>query len=99
MSFEHARRHGLDRVTVRDVALLVLVGLGRASREPDDDRAACAQRAYQLGTDARARSGDDGYLQTLSTRPAAAEWPAASVTVARSLCVPALSFAVCHVTE
>jgi hypothetical protein len=97
MPLEHSRGGCLDGLPVGDVTLLVLVRPGRAPGQPDDERAAPLQRTDELRADARRGTRDDGYLQTLSTRPAAASWPAASVTVARSLCVPGLSFAVCHV--
>ena len=56
MALEHAGRGRLDRGPVGDVALLVLVGVGRAAREADDERAARLQRAHQLRADSRARA-------------------------------------------
>ena len=99
MTFEHARRNSLNRRAVGDVAFLVLVSLRRPPREADNERSARTERTHQLSANARRSAGDDRYLQTLSTRPAAAWWPTASVTVASSLCVPFLSFAVFHDNE
>ena len=79
---EHARRSRVDGLAVGDVALLVLVGRRRTTREADDERPASLQRTHELGADARARAGDDRYLQILICRAAAALWPAASVTIA-----------------
>jgi len=99
MPLEHACGCGLDRGAVGDVDLLVLVRIGRPARQPDDMRSARLQRTDELCADSGARAGDDGYLQILSTRPAAALWPAVSVTVATRWRLPFLSFAVFHVTE
>jgi hypothetical protein len=96
---EHARGGRFDGRAVCDVALLVLVGLRRRPRQSDDERVPRTERTHEFGADARRCAGDDRYLQTLITRPAAALRPAASVTVATRLCLPFLSFAVFHATE
>jgi hypothetical protein len=99
MPLENARSDRFDRGTIRDVAVLVLVGRRRPTRQADDARAARLQRTYELCPDPRRRAGDYRYPQTRTVRLAAEVRPRASMSVASSLCAPFFSFAVRHVTE
>ena len=99
MPFEHALGDRVHGRAVGDVALLVFVGLRRPPREADDVQAARLERTHELGADPGRGAGDDRYLQTRTTRPAAALCPAASTTVAFRWWLPFFSFFVFHGTE
>src|SRR5581483_6168988 len=97
MAFEHARGGRVDRSPVGDVALLVLVGVGRAARQRDRVPALPAKLAHQLGAAPRGGAGDDcdaHQPQTLTRRLAVAVRPFASTSVTVSACSPVVA---CHV--
>src|SRR5581483_6586138 len=81
MPLQYARGGRLDGHAVGYVAVLVLVGVGCAPRQPDRAIPARSQLTDELGADPGRSARDDCYPQIRSVRAALAVRPDRSTTV------------------